>query len=176
MSDAGPAPGVLVIGVGNDLRGDDSAGLEVARRLRGVGDGARAGVGAPLAYDGDGAGLLDLWQGARAVVLVDAISSGAPAGTIHRFDASATALPARMAHGSTHAIGLADAIELARVLRRLPPRVLVYGVVGERFGAGAALSEAVAAALAPLADAVRDEALALALALADADRGAGSGR
>jgi hydrogenase maturation protease len=173
VSDAGPAPGVLVIGVGNDLRGDDSAGLEVARRLRGVGDGARAGVGAPLAYDGDGAGLLDLWQGARAVVLVDAISSGAPAGTIHRFDASATA---RAAHGSTHAIGLADAIELARVLRRLPPRVLVYGVVGERFGAGAALSEAVAAALAPLADAVRDEALALALALADADRGAGSGR
>jgi hydrogenase maturation protease len=51
-------------------------------------------------------------------------------------------------------VGLADAIELARALGRLPPRVTVYGIEGERFDTGAPLSDSVAGAI--------DEVVALA--------------
>ncbi len=153
-----PPPDVLIIGVGNDLRGDDGAGLETVRRLALEADPGRgAGTTAVRCYDGDGAGLLECWRDVRAVVLVDAVRSGAPAGTIHRFDASETPLPAPMSHGSTHAIGMAEAIELARVLGRLPETVVVYGIEGARFGSGQPMSDAVIAALEPVRAAVHDE-------------------
>jgi hydrogenase maturation protease len=137
----------LVIGLGSRLRGDDAAGLEVARRL-----------GAPArAYEGEAIGLLDLWEGATAVVLVDTVRSGARPGTIHRIDTSSEPMPTRFRRTSSHAIGVAEAIELARTLGKLPPRVVVYGVEGARFQAGAGLSAEVAAVLDELAGAVRSE-------------------
>ena len=57
---------------------------------------------------------------------------------------------------STHALGLAEAVELARSLGRLPQRVVVYGIEGESFAFGKGLSAAVAAA----ADRVTEEVLA----------------
>ncbi len=44
-------------------------------------------------HEGESLGLLDIWQGADAVVLVDAIRSGARPGTIHRIDATSAADP-----------------------------------------------------------------------------------
>ena len=105
---SGTAP--LVIGVGNPWRGDDGAGIEVARRVGGI------------AFEGDGTGLVELWAGAEDAVVVDAAASGAAPGTVHRFDAAAGPLPARSLRSSTHHFGVADAIELARALDRLPPR------------------------------------------------------
>jgi hydrogenase maturation protease len=91
--------------------------------------------------------------------VIDAVSSGAEPGTVHRFDASRTPLPASLRRASsTHALGLAEAIELGRALDRLPARVIVYGIEGERFEAGAALTPAVAAAVEAVAAAVQREA------------------
>ena len=53
----------------------------------------------------------------------------------------------------THAFGLAETIELARALDRLPARLLVYGIEGACFEAGDELSPPVRAAV----DAVREE-------------------
>ena len=130
------APDRLVIGLGNAARGDDAAGLIAARRLGG------------LEHEGDPLALLDLWEGAELALVIDAVSSGAEPGAIHRFDAGAGPLPVRMRSStSTHAIGLGEAIELARALGRLPARLTVYGIEGERFGAGTALTPAVEAAV-----------------------------
>jgi len=98
-------------------------------------------------------GLIEEWTGADAVIIVDAVSSGAPAGTIHRLDPLSEPIPAALSQGSTHAFGLAETIELARALDRLPARLLVYGIEGERFEAGDELSPPVSAAV----DAVREE-------------------
>ena len=98
-------------------------------------------------FDGEAIGLLDVWGDADNVVLVDAVRSGAVAGTVHRFDASAEPVPAAFSHSSSHTIGVGDAIELARGLGRLPRRVLIFGVEGVRFDAGAALSPEVAGVL-----------------------------
>jgi len=147
---------VVVIGVGNELRGDDGAGLEVARR---VGEaGLPASVTVHL-HEGEAVGLLELWDGADAAVLVDTVRSGAPPGTIHRLDASHGPLPSRVRRSSSHTIGIAEAIELARALGTLPSGILVYGVEGQRFETGTELSQEVAQALDRLVRELRAEAL-----------------
>ena len=54
-------------------------------------------------------------------------------------------LPAELFRRSTHALGIADAVELARELGRLPGRLAVYGIEGESFEAGEGLTPAVEA-------------------------------
>ena len=137
--------GLLVVGLGNTWRSDDGAGPAVARAL---GDDPRV-----LVHEGEPIGLLDAWEGADEVMVVDAVASGAPPGTVHRLDAAAAPLPAAVARGSTHAFGLAETIELARTLGRLPERLTVYGIEGGCFDAGDDLSPPVRAAV----DAVREE-------------------
>jgi hydrogenase maturation protease len=140
----------MVIGVGNAWRGDDAAGLAVARRLREL---APAGIEV-REHEGEATGLVEAWSGADHVVVVDAAAFGAPAGSVRRFDAGAGPLPARVLRSSTHAFGVPDAVELARALGRLPARLDVYAVEGADFAAGAALTPAVAAAVEGLAQAL----------------------
>jgi hydrogenase maturation protease len=125
----------LVIGIGNYDRGDDAAGLAVAERIRAAG---LPGVGV-LLLDGDQLALLDAWADADDVIVVDAVCSGSPPGTVFRFDA-ASALPARFGHRGSHTFSLADVVELGRVLGTLPARLTGYGIEGVRFDVGAPLS------------------------------------
>lgn len=145
-------PSVAVIGIGNNLRGDDAAGLEIARRLR----GSELPVGVSVhEHEGDGVSLLELWDAADVALVLDTVRSGAAPGTIHRIDASSTPVPMSLQRTSSHAVGVAEAIELARALGRLPPRVIVYGIEGAHFEAGEQLSKNVAAALDAFENAVR---------------------
>ncbi len=154
---------VLVVGIGNPLRGDDAAGREVVRRVRvmlGSGPERPPSAIAVLEYEGEPLGLIDRWQEASATVLIDAIRSGEEPGAIHRIDVSASPIPAPLwSSSSTHAVGLGDAIELARTLGRLPASIVVYGVEGARFDSGSALSGPVEAAVPELAAAVMREAI-----------------
>jgi hydrogenase maturation protease len=128
----------LVIGLGNDHRGDDGAGLEIVRRLRQM---QLSGVTLREA-PGDGAALLEMWQGADLVILVDAVRAELHApGTVCRFEAHRQPLPEKFfARLSTHAFGVAEAVEMGRALGRLPPKLIVYGVAGKNFSPGANLS------------------------------------
>lgn len=143
----------LVIGVGNAYRRDDGVGLAVAARLRGrVPAGVRV-----VDCEQEPSRLIDAWQGAQSALVVDAVESEAAPGTLHRFDAAAGPLPAGVFRSSTHAFGVGDAVELARVLGRLPGRVVVYGIEGGEFAAGEGLSVPVRAAVEPAAQAVLDD-------------------
>jgi hydrogenase maturation protease len=127
---------ILVIGLGNDERGDDAVGRVIARRLRGMeADNLRV-----VEASGEGAALLEAWKGSDFVILIDAMHSGARAGTIHRFNAHARQIPTRLLRTSTHLFGVADAIELARALGQLPARLIVYGIEGKTFEFGMGLS------------------------------------
>ncbi len=143
----------LIIGIGNPYRGDDGVGIAVVRRLR-----ARPPSGVTiLEAGGEGAALLDAWTDATNVILVDAVHSGAPPGTIHRFDAAALEIPRRFFHYSTHAFSVAEAVELARTLAQLPPCVIVYGIEGRNFAAGVGLSTEVEQAVTAVAVQVLEE-------------------
>lgn len=141
-----------LIGVGNRFRGDDAAGLLVAERLR-----SELPELEVLELEGEPAGLIEAWDGAGAVVVVDAVSSGSPPGTIHRLDAIGEGLPADVFRASTHAMGLAEAVGLARALGRLPGSLVVYGLEGSSFEAGESLSPPVQAAVERVATLVRQE-------------------
>lgn len=150
MADPGRAA-VLVIGVGNELRGDDGAGIAAARRLRRLAPPAWIDV---EEEQNDTTGLLERWKGRDAVVLIDAVGPGSHPGKVTRLDASHEPLPVRLrVSSSTHAVGLEEAIELARELGGLPGHVILCTVEGCRFTAGEGLSEQVAAALPQLAGA-----------------------
>jgi hydrogenase maturation protease len=126
----------LVIGVGNAYRGDDGAGIAVARKLAAQRlPGVRV-----MEMNGEGTSLVEAWKDAPSVLLVDAVSSGAVPGTIHRFEAQAGPLPTELKHHSSHSIGVAEAVEVARALGRLPPRLVIYGVEGRLFNPGQGLS------------------------------------
>ncbi len=128
----------LVVALGNELRGDDAVGLEIARRLRGV---------RVIVSEAEPTGLLDELEGADPLVLVDAARGGGAPGTVYRIDLAAEQLPAELFKGSTHHFSLADTVELARALGRLPERAYVVAVEGACFDTGAALSPEVEAAI-----------------------------
>lgn len=148
---------VRVIGFGNPFRGDDTAGLDVAEALRARGFDAQALVGT-------GADLVNLWDGLARVIVVDAMTSGAPAGTIQRFDAAHAPLPREAFGVSSHLFGIAEAVDLARGLGRLPAEVIVYGIEGRDFTMGAEASPAVCRAV---AEVVRRVAAEIGLPQAD---------
>lgn len=126
----------LVIGVGNAYRGDDGAGIVAARKLAAQRlPGVRV-----MEMNGEGISLVEAWKDAPSVLLVDAVSSGAVPGTIHRFEAQAGPLPTGLEHRSSHSFGVAEAVEVARALGRLPPSLLIYGIEGGDFSPGERLS------------------------------------
>ena len=132
----------LVIGIGNDDRGDDAVGRHVARGLR-----SRVPTDVEvLEHDGEAIRLLELLAAANAAYLVDAAVSGAPPGTITRLEPAGRALPRSRFAASSHGLGLAEAIELAGTLGSLPRHLVVYAIEGADFSPGAPLSPAVAAA------------------------------
>ena len=86
-------------------------------------------------------------------------ASGATVGTVRRFDVGSAPLPqgAFNFNISTHGLGLAEAVELARALDQLPDRCVVYAIEAASFQPGAPLSPPVAAAIAEVGNRVRDE-------------------
>jgi hydrogenase maturation protease len=148
---------VLLLGVGNACRSDDAVGLVVAQRLQ---EDPLDGVTIVLTA-GEGTALLALWQDTDAVVLVDAMCTGAKPGTLHRFEVGTQPLPALFSRVSTHAFGVAEAIELARALRQLPSTLVVYGVEGAVFETGVGLSALVEAAVPQVIAQVRQELMVL---------------
>lgn len=139
MAESAPGGRPLIIGLGAEGRGDDGVGLEVARSLRGV-DGLAADV---LEAPGDLTLLLDLWVGRSRVLLIDAVRSGAPAGTVHRWEGEETASFPRRTDVSSHGLGLAHVLELARSLDRLPEVLVIYGIESLSVGPGGGLSTSV---------------------------------
>jgi hydrogenase maturation protease len=126
----------LIIGLGSDLRGDDSVGLIIARRLHGL---VQPGIKV-IEYLGDGLSLITAWQDADVVIVVDAVKSGAAPGTIHRFDALSATLQTQLSTTTSHAFGLGEAIELAHQLDQLPQSLVIYGIEGKSFDLGTELS------------------------------------
>jgi hydrogenase maturation protease len=144
---------MLVIGIGNRLRSDDGLGPVVIERL------ANLGLSADMLREmnGEGAELMEAWQGTDSVYVVDAVAADAHPGKVTRQDVAHTPLPTGFFHYSSHAFGLAEAVETARALGTLPKHVVVYGIEGECFEIGEGLSPTVAEAAEEVARRIRVE-------------------
>ena len=154
---------ILLIGTGNEFRCDDGAGLAAIRALK-----AREIPGTlVIESPSDGAELMELWKSAAKVILIDAVSSDGVPGTVYRFDARSQPIPACHSFLSTHAFGLAEAIELARALHVLPQYLVVYAIEGQNFTIGTGLSREVEKAVQEAVEQVTCEVQALTLRQGD---------
>jgi len=127
---------MLIIGCGNAQRGDDAAGIMAAIRLRLLGLSAQICSGEPSE-------LIERWREADDVIVIDAVITGAPAGSLHVWDGQRPLKLGKSA-GFTHGLGVAEAIELSRTLGSLPARIRVFGIEGQSFALGSKISQSVA--------------------------------
>jgi hydrogenase maturation protease len=134
----------LVVGCGNSLAGDDSVGLEIVHRLQACG-------GHDCEFRelvGGGLGLLDLFDSADTILLLDAVQTGAPAGTLHLVPLpTADIAPTALRTLSSHGWGVDEALRMARVLGRRVPRLMLLGIELESVALGAPRTLRVNAAL-----------------------------
>jgi hydrogenase maturation protease len=136
----------VAIGVGSEFRRDDGVGPAVARAL------ADAGVHAEIS-DGDPVRLMEAWDGAEVVVLVDAVRCiPTVPGRWHR-----TTLPRAVPAASSHGFGVPEAVELAEALDRRPEHLVIYAVEVDDVSFGTGLTPAVAAVVKELTAAVLAE-------------------
>lgn len=149
---------LLILGLGNVLLEDDGVGGAAVALLLDrfdVPPGARVLDGGTL-----GLSLLPYLDQADAVILVDAVRTEAPPGTLVRLDGDEVA-PAVATRLSPHQVGVADLLDGARWLGRYPRRVVLLGLVPASMDLAVGLSPAVRAALPQLVAGVVDEARAL---------------
>lgn len=155
------SPPVHIIGIGSPF-GDDRLGWVAAEALQHSSVLAAVDAG-PIVIsflDRPGAMLIAHWHDADNVIVIDAVQSGAPPGTRHRFDFKD--LAASGAPTSSHGFGVASTLELARVLGNLPPRLLLRGIEMDPSNSDLDLSTAVARALPAFIREIEEEAQALA--------------
>ncbi|MFD5256372.1 hydrogenase maturation protease [Streptomyces bobili] len=168
------APRIVVIGVGNEFRHDDGVGWAVITRLKEHVVSRRLPPGTVLeTCDGDPGRLLGLWENVELAIVLDAAHAhpGDP-GRVHRL-ALDSARWGQAGATSSHGLGLGEAIELSRVLGRLPGRLVVYAVEGADQSVGVGLSDAVAAQVDLLARNVVEEIARYRADTACASRGDG---
>jgi hydrogenase maturation protease len=144
---------VLLIGVGNEYRSDDGIGIYAVREI-----GRRNIPGVVIIeQNGEGAALMESWQGFDRVIIVDAINSGGASGSMLRIDALTEKLPAHFFHHSSHAFGVIEAIQMARVLEQLPHLLVLYGIEGKQFDVGPGLTDAVLKNMTPMLTSIEHE-------------------
>lgn len=130
---------IVVIGAGNPYRGDDAVGAVFLKRIR---DRLPAEVTA-MECCGEPVVMIGAWERADVAFVVDAVHSASDDDRVFRFEAHNGPIPAEAFRFSTHKFGVAETIELARALDRLPPRLVVYGIRGDHFDHDETLSPGV---------------------------------
>ena len=152
------ARSLLILGLGNVICGDDGVGVAAVERLARdyeLPEGVQALDGGTL-----GLSLLAHVTGADDLLLVDAIRTGAPPGTLVRLAGSDVA-PAVRERLSVHQIGVADLLDALRLLDEVPRRLVLLGLEPATLELGLGCSPAVAARIDDLVAAVAAEAEAL---------------
>jgi len=145
---------LLVVGIGNEAMKDDGLGVCLIRELR------RRSWPAEIELAVLGSDPLDLLlmdDEADCMVFLDAVSSGAPAGTVHRLELE-EAFPSAdgRAPNSLHHLGLKETLGLARAMGRNVSAV-VLGVECEAIGPGQKLTDRLSAMLPDVAETVAEE-------------------
>ena len=145
---------VLVLGLGNPLRGDDAIGPRVVEELtrRGLPEGVTALDGGTGGLD-----LLQVLEGWKRVVVIDAADGGREPGQFVRFTPDQVRLAQAADRFSLHHTGLSEVLALADALGRALPEMVIFGVQPAEVGWREGLSPAVEAVLPALTDAVFEE-------------------
>ena len=147
-------PTTLIVGLGNPILGDDGIGWQVAEAVQ-------AGLNDPdvevLCLSLGGLALMEHLAGYRRVLIIDAMTSGAPAGTLHRMTVQELDELSVQHTASVHDLSLSAALALGRELGLdLPGEIRVIGVETQpEFEFGETLSPAVKCKVPQIVELVR---------------------
>lgn len=140
---------VVVIGIGQTLRGDDAAGLAAVQLWQQTYPrfAKQQKLRVELA-ELPGMRLLSLLEGARVAILVDAVHTNSKPGTVHIFSEDDLASAERESP-SAHGWGVVETLALGRILtpQLMPDNIVLIGIEAAEFGMGQTLSPLVTAAL-----------------------------
>lgn len=149
---------VLIVGVGNELLGDEGLGVHVARLLR----SGKARLPRSVDVLEAGTALFDLADEMGRhdhVILIDAIRAGGRPGTIYRLELDEIPMEACRAKPplSLHDEGLFDVLARIRLVGLLPPRLTLMGAEPERLAPSVDLSPPLKRAAARIAATLKTE-------------------
>ena len=141
---------IRIIGVGSPF-GDDRLGWIVAEQLKALPIClSKKGKIDISILDRPGTALISQWKDVDAVILIDAIRSGASPGTLHIL--SADDIDENTQLTSSHGFGVASTMALARTLDELPQYFYLCGIEIDPTNLGEDLGLSVRVAINPLVD------------------------
>lgn len=144
------ATDTLVLGIGNLIMTDDSVGVRTVHLLKEryrFPDNVSVMDGGTLGLD-----LLHYLEGVQRLIVVDAVETGCPPGTLVRLTGEEINIAFRTKL-SPHQMGLQDLLLVAELQGFVPAEMVLLGVQPGEIGMGIGLTPAVAAQVEPL---VRD--------------------
>ncbi|MDT8448461.1 MAG: hydrogenase maturation protease [bacterium] len=131
----------MILGIGNQLRGDDGLGPQAALLIQ------QAKPQWPVRQLSDLSGVLDYLEESADLCLLDCLQGAGPVGSLHSFDLLKQTLPPIRVGWSSHGFNLPALLGLSRHLGQQPRRLLLFGLEGACFAIGQGLSSPVAANL-----------------------------
>jgi hydrogenase maturation protease len=143
----------LVLGVGNLLLSDDGVGVHTIRRLQEVAqlpEEVQVLDGGTMGLD-----LLYYLEGVSHLLIVDAVETGGPPGTLTRI--AGEQVPAYLSLKMSPHVGLPDMLFAAKLRDLYPEEVVVWGVQPETIEVGLDLSPSVAAQVDVLVEKILEE-------------------
>ena len=146
---------IVIVGMGNELLGDEGIGVTVARTLSSLAGRPRdvqvveAG-GSPL-------GLVHAIARRRKAVIVDCARMNEPPGTIRRFSPREVVSRKSLSGLSAHEGDVLDTLATSRMLGECPEEVVLFGIEPASMEPGAALSPVLRERLAEYVAAVGSE-------------------
>jgi hydrogenase maturation protease len=144
---------ILVLGLGNLVMSDDSAGVRVVTSLmeRSFPHWVTLMDGGTLGLD-----LLPYLEGVDRLLVIDAVETGSPAGTLVRLTGEEIPL-ALATKVSPHQMGLRDLLTVADLQGHRPAEMVLWGVQPGSLQMSMELSPRVAEAIGPLEEQVLQE-------------------
>lgn len=147
-------PPILVVGVGNILMKDEGVGVHAAQRLLHIPfppsveivDGGTAGIA-----------LLDFLENRKKIIIIDAIRTPEPSGTIFRLAAADIGPKADGKHYSLHQAGIPDLLRIAEAIGQSIPEVVIFALQPADISMGTELSAVIEKRLPRLLELVTNE-------------------
>jgi hydrogenase maturation protease len=138
-----------IIGIGNDFRSDDAAGLLVARKLKELYPDFDI-----IESDGNGVDLLSIFQEYDKVIIIDAAIADNPedVGQIKEIKVTPDFNFSDLKIYSSHSFSLLEALKMGKQLSILPEELYLYLILSKNFSFGQEISPEVKVAIEKILD------------------------
>lgn len=126
----------LIIGIGNEFRGDDAAGILISRKLKNDFPNLEIIEFFEIELD-----LIDYFKKHDSIVLIDALKSDKDkSGKIEFFEINNDFEFSNLKYFSSHSISLTEILNIAKILNYLPEKLIIIGIHSSNFEIGSKIS------------------------------------